>query len=136
MMEQGAIERTQLRAIDQFLEEYYEGGKTQEAGELMAVNGMKKSQLRGLENLIVSTTRFSEIVNYIKNQVGKEKRDDTWRKIGPKLLTQLEDLEVKAMEIAGEDPARRLQVKLHLAKGWARQVVAHYLYKAQDEGGR
>jgi hypothetical protein len=116
-----------LDAIDRFLEEYYESGETKEAGKKMAKSGMKKTQVRGLENLIVSTPRFSEIINYIKNQVGKGR--DEWQSAGPVLIRQLDHIERKAGDIAGNDPAGRMAVKLCLAKGWARQVVAHYLYE-------
>lgn len=131
-MYQIAIGRPKLKEIDQFLEEYYEGGKTQEVGELMAKEKMAKSQVRGLENLIASTTRFSEIINYIKNQAGKEKKGNIWRKIAPNLLSQLQTIETAAIEIAGDNSAERSAVKLHLVRGWARQVVAHYLFTAQD----
>lgn len=124
--------RNTLDAIDLFLENYHEEGKTKEAGEKMAEAGMKNTQVRGLENLIVSTRRFSEIINYIKNQVGRRKE---WKSAGPLLLAQLETIEQKAREIAGEDSGARLEVKLRLAKGWARQVVAHYLYE-QPRGGQ
>jgi hypothetical protein len=115
-----------MSAIDLFLEEYYEQGHTKRAGEAMANSQMKKSQVHGLENLLVSTSRFSEIINYIKNQVGKDRKE--WQSVGPILLDQLASIETKAHEIAGEDPAKRLAIKLILARGWARQVVAHYLY--------
>jgi len=124
------------KEIDWFLEDLYEDGKTKEAGQKLAVCKMDKSQVRGLENLVVSTTRFSEIINYIKNQVGKEKKENKWRNVGEEFLSQLKSIEAKATEIAGDDPATRLEVKLRLARGWARQVVAHYLYDAKDERGR
>lgn len=115
-----------MTSIDLFLEEYYEQGHTKRAGEAMAKCDMKKSQVRGLENLLVSTSRFSEIINYIKNQVGKDRKE--WQSVGPLLLDQLATIEMKAHEMAGEEPAKRLAIKLILARGWARQVVAHYLY--------
>lgn len=122
-----------LRAIDGFLEEYYEEGQTQDAGKQLAESGMKNTQVRGLENLIACTTRFSEIINYIKNQVGKGRSG--WKETGPLLLKQLKTMEEKASEMAGEDPALRLEIKLRLARGWARQVVAHYLYETGVKGG-
>jgi hypothetical protein len=122
-----------LKSIDQFLEGYYEEGNSQRAGRAMAGCGMKNSQVRGLENLIAATSRFSEVINYIKNQIGKNRSE--WQSAGPILLTQLETIESKAAEIAGADPAVKMEVKLRLVRGWARQVVAHYLYDRKTEGG-
>jgi hypothetical protein len=122
-----------LKEIDLFLENYYASQKTINAGREMKNSKMKKNQVRGLENLIVSTTRFSEIINYIKNQTGKNRGE--WRSVGPLLLSQLADIESAAIEIAGEDTSTRLEAKLKLVNGWARQVVAHYLYESGNEGG-
>jgi len=122
-----------LKSIDLFLEDYYP--KASEAGDRIAACKMDKTQVRGLENLIVSVTRFSEVINYIKNQVGKEREKNTWKEVGPILLSQLKDLESQANEIAGDHPLERLEVKLRLLRGWARQVVAHYLYKDREERG-
>lgn len=121
-----------LKSIDLFLEDFYP--KSIEAGEKIAACKMEKTQVRGLENLIVSVTRFSEVINYIKNQVGKEREKNIWKEVGPILLSQLQVIEAKAIEIAGDNPIERLEVKLRLLRGWARQVVAHYLYKGRDEG--
>jgi hypothetical protein len=123
-----------LKSIDLFLEDYYP--KASEAGDRIAACKMDKTQVRGLENLIVSVTRFSEVINYIKNQVGKEREKNTWKEVGPILLSQLKDLESQANEIAGDHPLERLEVKLRLLRGWARQVVAHYLYKDREERGQ
>ena len=119
--------------IDLFLEALYEGGHTRKAGQQMVDSNMKSSQVRGLENLIVATTRFSEIINYIKNQVGKNRPE--WEQAGPLLLNQLHQLEQEAERLVANNAAVRLETKLELARGWARQVVAHYLYGAKSKGG-
>lgn len=138
-MTEQTIEATRLDAsilkkMDMFLEDFYPEGK--EAGEEMAQKKMSTNQIRGLESVIISTTRFSEIFNYIKNQIGKEKKNNPWKMVGKKLLEQLEKIEKKSFEIEKEDPAVRMEVKLRLARGWARQVVAHYLYTTPEEGRR
>lgn len=120
-----------IRAIDLALEEYYK--QSIFAGRELARVRLKNAQIRGLENLIASTRRFSEIVNYIKNQAGKERGGTAqWREIAKTLLDQLGDLERTAGDIAGDDAALKLAVKLRLARGWCRQVVAHFLY--ENEG--
>ncbi|HLC14729.1 MAG TPA: hypothetical protein VJL89_00685 [Thermodesulfovibrionia bacterium] len=113
------------KEIDIFLEDFYP--KSQNAGDEMSRARLSPSQLRGLENLIVSTTRFSEIKNYIKNQTGKDKKNQ-WIQVASLLLGQLDSIEDKARKISGDDVSLLLKIKMTLAQGWARQVITHYLY--------
>jgi hypothetical protein len=122
-----------MRHIDLFLEEYYESGKTQEIAEVLVQDKMNKNQVRGLENIIVSTTRFSEIINYIKNQIGKQGRSQ-WQNAGPTMLRHLTEIEQKAGELSGDNPAEKVEIKLRLARGWAKQVAAHYYYARLSQG--
>ncbi len=125
------ISSAMLSQIDIFLEDFYKRGK--EAGKMLADADLDSTQVRGLQNIIVSATRFSQILNFIKNQVGKETGDKKeWRKCGKQLLQQLETLEKQAGEMASQDPALRLEVKLRLARGWGKQVVANYLFLKRD----
>lgn len=128
------LSRKTLNEIDLFLEDFYP--KSRDAGIQLAECGMKNNQVRGLENIIVSTTRFSEILNYVKNQAGKEKNDNQWRTVAPTILAQFDELEEKAFQMADENASERLQIKLQLVKGWARQMVAHYLYEKLSKGER
>lgn len=128
--------RKMWQEIDLFLEAFYPKGK--DAGQKVAAVDMKISQVRGLENLVVSTRRFSEIVNFIKNQAGKQnKTAEKWRKVADFLLKQLDQLEAKAIELGGEDPESVLDAKLRLARGWVKQVMANYLFEqVKPELGR
>lgn len=119
-----------LRKIDLFLEGFYP--RAVESGEQLAEEGLGNSQVRGLESLVNATTRFSEIISYIKNQAGKEseKKKKPWSSVAPGLLQQLEDLEAEAAKLGQNDPAAVLEVKLRLARGWARQVATHYFYRS------
>lgn len=122
-----------LQTIDIFLEDYF--ARSQETGRLLAQHLPDKSQIRKLETLILSTSRFSEIKNFIKNQAGKERdQDNKWRRVAPRLLRQLDELEAQAHALGGGDPATILAVKLQLARGWAKQVVAHYLFELSGCG--
>lgn len=114
-----------LKRINEFLEDFYT--KSVKAGNQLSEVKLKNAQVRGLETLITSAARFSEIINYIKNQAGKDKKNQ-WTQAAPFLLPQLDDLEKKAKELGKNDPEITLDVKLRLARGWAKQVVAHYLY--------
>jgi hypothetical protein len=129
-MELIKLDSGQKRAIDQFLEDYYEN--SQSAATKIIASGLKKTQVRGLQNMVGSCTRFSEIINYIKNQTGKASdQESIWRKenAGEFLLSQLGEIEKKASEIAAGQKENLIEIKLRLARGWVSQVVAHYLYK-------
>ncbi len=125
----GALDRNIYKEIDLCLERIYPESIT--LAEKVVEAGLDaKSQLRGFETLINATSRFSEIQNYIKNQAGKENSAASkWRFVAPLMLGQLAALETEAHRIAGTDPQQILDVKLRLARGWAKQVVCHYLYK-------
>jgi len=123
-----ALDGETLRSVDLFLEGFYP--RSRETGKQLDEVRLDKSQIRGFESLAGSTRRFSEIVNYIKNQAGKERGARArWRQVAGPMLGQLEELEAEADRLASGDAARALEIKLKLARGWVRQVVAHYLYE-------
>lgn len=122
-----------LGKIDTFLEQIYPDS-VKLADAIVEAGLNTKAQLRGFETLVNATPRFSEIINHIKNQAGKEKkrRDEVggWMKVAPVMLDQLIHLEQEAHRIGADEPSAVLDLKLRLARGWAKQVVAHYLYGA------
>lgn len=127
MGEAKMLDRKIYKKLDLHLEKIYP--QSVQLAEEMKASGLdSKSQLRGFETLVNATSRFSEIINYVKNQAGKDRRTNNWRKVAPKMLEQLEELEKQAHAIAGNDPEKILAVKLRLVRGWARQVVCHFLY--------
>lgn len=123
------IQRQQMwLQIDRYLDEFYPEGK--KSGQELAKAKLEPTQIRGLENLVVSTRRFSEIINYIKNQAGKQhKQAEPWRLVCNGLLQQLEQLETKGKEFGKDDPSLIIEAKLRLARGWAKQIVSHYLFE-------
>ncbi|MDA3898203.1 MAG: hypothetical protein PF482_18870 [Desulfobacteraceae bacterium] len=114
-----------LRSIDLFLEDFYD--QAIKTGKKMAESGLKKTQLRGLETIITSASRFSEIINYIKSQAGKDTKGQ-WPETARLMLEQLDLIEKKAIEIGDNNTAKTFEIKLKMARGWAKQVVANYLY--------
>jgi ribosomal protein L11 len=122
-----------LAEIDRFLEDFYPQSK-EAAGKLSSVD-LGKSQIRGFETIVTSSTRFSQIVNYIKNQAGKDNKQK-WSVVAPLLLEQLDQLEKSATEMAAEEPVMVLDIKMRLVRGWAGQVVAHCLYVSSQPGRR
>ncbi|CAN2041388.1 conserved hypothetical protein [Candidatus Magnetomoraceae bacterium gMMP-15] len=87
------LEPETLRAIDLYLESIYT--QSENAGNQMYQAGLKNTQIRGLETLVTSTTRFSEVINYIKNQTGKDKKRQ-WTQVAVLLLSQLKKIEKNA----------------------------------------
>ncbi|MBW1987365.1 MAG: hypothetical protein JRI50_09120 [Deltaproteobacteria bacterium] len=126
------LDSSTLKQVDIFLENCY--SQSIEAGKELAKVGLKKSQINGLQTLVNSTRRFSEIFNFIKSQAGKERaKKEQWRKVADRLLSQLEALEQQAHQLGKGDPGKTLDIKLRLARGWAKQVVAHYLWARKDK---
>jgi hypothetical protein len=84
------------------------------------------SQVRNLQQIVYSATRFSDIEDFVKNQMGKKR--EQWLQVGQDTLSQLDGLRECAERIAGSDPAIALNLRLGLARGWMRTVVSEYLY--------
>lgn len=120
-----ALDTETLKEIDLFLEGFYPFAK--QAGDRMSDVELGKTQVRGMETFIASASRFSQIINYIKNRAGKD-RKKTWINIASGLLDQLDQLETKAKELGKNNPAVILDIKMKLARGWANQVVSQYLF--------
>jgi hypothetical protein len=100
--------------------------------------GKISSQVRNLQQVAMSATRFADVEDFVKNQMGKEKLDDNgrpkaWRQTGDAILQQLKTLRDQADKLA-TDEGQRLLLRLHLVRGWVRAVVCAYLYeKAHKE---
>ncbi len=95
------------------------------------------AQIRNLENITCSATRFTDIEDFVKNQMGKERTDERnplkWKALGGEVLQQLKQLRDKSQELDA-DPYIRMALRLHLARGWVRAVVGEYLYQvARDQ---
>lgn len=92
------------------------------------------TQIRNLEQMVISATRLCDIEDFVKTQMGREGQvADKWREVGDTVLEALQKLRNKANEI-GPDESARFLLRLHLARGWIRAVVGGYLYeKASKE---
>ena len=98
------------------------------------------TQVRNLQQITCSATRFADIEDFVKNQMGKEKVDEQnparWRKLGDEVLDELKELREKSQKLDPDNRANQMVVRLRLARGWVRAVVSQYLYKvAQDQMG-
>ena len=104
-----------------------------------------RAQIRNLQQITCSATRFADIEDFVKNQMGKEnKYKPQWRNLGDDVLSGLKDLRETSQQFVPDDStdenklaeARMTQmaVRLRLARGWVRAVVSQYLYRvARDQ---
>ena len=126
--------------IDENHEDFSELGK-----RFFDVFSYNKAQVRNLQQITCSATRFADIEDFVKNQMGKEKKDDKnprWRALGDdgqalgdEILQNLNQLREKSLEL-DEDSANQMALRLRLARGWVRAVVGEYLYQvAFDQMG-
>ena len=98
-----------------------------------------RAQIRNLENITCSATRFTDIEDFVKNQMGKERtgtqNPPKWKALGGEVLQQLKQLREKSQEL-DSDPYKQMVLRLHLARGWVNAVVGEYLYQvARDQMG-
>lgn len=85
-----------------------------------------KTQVRNLQQIACSATRFADLEDFVKNQIGKGTRE--WKALGRDVLRQLAQLRKDSRALA-DDSADQLAVRLRLARGWVRAVVGEYLYQ-------
>lgn len=92
------------------------------------------TQVRNLQQVACSATRFADIEDFVKNQMGKEDKDKRqWRRLGDNVLEGLKKLRDKGCELDA-DPNNQMALRLRLARGWVRAVISQYLYRvARDQ---
>ena len=99
-------------------------------------NDRINTQIRNLQQITCSATRFADIEDFVKNQMGKEETKELkWKRVGDSTLKKLKELRDKSQEF-DSDPANQMALRLRLARGWVRAVVSQYLYRvACDQMG-
>ena len=123
-----------IREADRYIDEHHEafaalGG--QFFDQFGSDRGKISTQVRNLQQLACTATRFADIEDFVKNQMGKGKDDGNakrWRALGEEVLGQLSKLR-RDSEKLDDSPASRMAFRLHLARGWVRAVVGEYLYR-------
>ena len=95
-------------------------------------NNRINTQVRNLQQITCSATRFADIEDFVKNQMGKEKTEPKWKKLGGDTLKQLDRLRNESQKL-DTDPANQMALRLRLARGWVRAVVSSYLYQVALE---
>ena len=122
------------RYIDENHETFFELG-----GRFFDVFGYdnNRTQVRNLQHMTLSATRFADIEDFVKNQMGKERTDTQprWRALGNDVLQALQQLREESQNL-DSDAANQMALRLRLARGWVRAVVGEYHYRvARDQMG-
>lgn len=127
-----------LRAVNHYLDEHLE--QHEKVGEIFKRKKFPTSQVRNLQHIVFTATRFTAITNFVKNQIGKDSDKKYWASrengamVGEIVLEALDTLRKQAEKIAVEFNDSPYNVALHLTRGWVEQVVTHYLFlKARGE---
>ena len=107
-------------------------------------NNRINTQIRNLQQITCSATRFADIEDFVKNQMGKEDKDRRqWRNLGDNVLTGLKELRDASQEFVPDDSdeqselseagMKQMALRLRLARGWGRAVVSQYLYRVAHD---
>ena len=105
-----------------------------------AFGSKHKAQMKNLENIANSALKVSDVLNYIKRQTGKAKKNTQWKKdnFGSDLLDQIEtklkkdrDLISKKLKITSDEIM--LDIYLNLIREFIKQLVIHYEYKTGEK---
>ena len=119
------------RYIDEHRETFSELGQRffDEFGYDTGTNRIK-TQIRNLQQITCSATRFADIEDFVKNQMGKEKvgKQAPWKALGHEVLRQLGQLRAQSEKFEA-DTDSQMALRLRLARGWGRTVVSEYLYR-------
>lgn len=126
-----------VRAVALAADGFY--GDAKKLGEVAAgcFPSSRRSQITGLENVAAGAIKISDVLDYVKKQIGKEASNQPdkhiWRKddFGIQLLEYLEkslreQLDRLAITPPLTDAAERQRTHLMLIREFVRQVAAHY----------
>lgn len=125
-----------IQRADRYIDENHEtfsclGGRFFDTFGYDRSNNVISTQIRNLQQITCSATRFADIEDFVKNQMGKERTNEQtqqrWRALGDDVLQGLEQLRIKSQELDG-DADNQMALRLRLARGWVRAVVSEYLY--------
>ena len=123
------LSRELIQEVDRYVDERhgrFAGLGAQFFEQFRSDGGKVSTQVRNLQQIACSATRFADIEDFVKNQMGKD--IGKWRAVGNDVLAALSQLRNDSEEIAG-DGADRMAVRLRLARGWVRAVVGEYMYQ-------
>ena len=128
-------------------DDFYERAKT--LGEIAsrAFGERHRSQMTSLEHIANSTLKVTDVLDFIKKQFAKSKRNEGWRKddFGDKLKRYIEQSLRKrreeichGLEGVEEESVEGQRIYLNLIREFVRQLVVHYEYLSsggEPDGG-
>ena len=135
------IDAKLLKEISKTVDTYYKSTESFGESARQVFGSNKKSQIRNLESIAYSTSKLTDIYDFIKNQTGKAKENREWRKdsFGKDLLNKLIDLRKDAKAIFNkldkEDHDLIRIIHLRLIRNFIKQLSAHYLYALAEKEG-
>ncbi len=120
-----------IRKVDCYVEKHHDkfaklGREIFEQFSSNSKENKVSTQVRNLQTITCSATRFADIEDFIKNQMGK--RQENWITVGETALQQLSELR-KESESYNVDNDDRLEIRLRLARSWVRAAMSEYLYQ-------
>jgi hypothetical protein len=123
-----------LKKIDKAIEKFYPESPKIAEKFVNAFGRKSKSQVKNFENIVFSTTRFTEIINFVKNQAGKDYEGKGWAKnldgqlLGDIILQKLTEIDSEAKKVAEGNDEIYFDARMRILRGWTEQVVTHYEY--------
>ena len=124
-------------------DDFYNRAKELGEAASQAFGSRHRSQMTNLENIANSTLKVTNVLDYIKKQVAKDGRRQTWRKnnFGERLKDYIEQsLRARRREICGklesveENTSEGQRIYLSLIRAFVSQLVVHYEYQVTVGG--
>ena len=128
-----------LREVAQIVDTNDFYNRAKEFGEKAsdAFGSRHRNQMTNLENIANSTLKVTDVLDYIKKQVARSNKNETWRKhnfgkrvkehIEQNLCTQRRDI-CRELEGIEETSLEGQRIYLNLIREFVRQLVVHYEY--------
>lgn len=99
-----------------------------------------RAQITGLANVVNSAVKVSDVLDFVKKQIGKT---DCWRenKIGEELLNMFDQelrakIDVLILTEPVKEPAERQRVHLMLMREFVKQLTANFEYYRAEPAAR
>ena len=120
------------------------GNKAKELGEVASgAFSRHRNQMTNLENIANSTLKVTDVLDYIKKQVARANKNETWRQnnfgervkeyIEQDLRTQRRDI-CERLEGIEETSLDGQRIYLDLIREFVSQLVVHYEYRVAIRG--
>lgn len=122
--------------------------QTSEYAKQLISTKLDKTQIRQIETLAYTTDKISDLTDWLKIHVGRDKDRNRWAQngIGRNLIATLESLRENAQKIvvkieeryplSQKDPDLVRRVHLRLIREYLKHLAAHFEYEQAERLGR